>query len=995
MSERVGEPAPGSAIGTEGAVATPAVVDTADLASAKTLPASSVRAAISPNQQVARFSITELLGSGGMGQVFAARDPELDRLVAIKLLRPELSTLADARLRREARAMARLSHPHLVTVHEVGVHEGQLFIAMELIDGQTLRQWSRGKSWRDIVRVYIAAGRGLAAAHEAGVVHRDFKPDNVLVGDDGRVAVSDFGLAQTEAPSPNEDHAKPSGDDNLTQAGTLLGTLRYMAPEQLERRGADARSDQFAFCVSLWEALDAHPFDGTRSLPHDAATRLEAMTAAHARLKLPGVPRRIGRALVRGLALDPTARWPEMPALLAQLDAAVARRAKIVLAALVLGLIAIAISATWQLRTPATDPCSNVAEEVARVWRPGDGSKLLAAFATTGRPNASDSANRVAQLLDRRAAEWGTMRIGTCVAIKSDGRGREDLHVRQLSCLAAQLRELEAVVSTLMTKPTGETVDRSIRATLKLAPVADCANVAALLDQPVPPQDPAIEIRIDHLAVAIAKAKARDTLVGDLTQVTDLEREAAALHWDPLVAETAFLAGGIMYRRGDAAAAETKLRDAALAAARAHEDVIVGMALALATRAVVDGGRPHEALEIARAAELASARAGDPPLVHAEVKSALGDAYMALSKFDDSDRAYAKAVEILETSRASPHELARVMNSWANQLYERSDYARGVPLSNKAVATMRAVVGDHHPDLARVLHSNGNQQTEIHDYALARSRFEEALAIKESIFGSSDPTVAMTLHSLGNVYKDTDDYARASELYERALGIWLAKSGPANQNVLMARYSIAVNLKHQGKFAESLAQLEDVLSRRLANPNTTPVKIANTLHAIANAHTDLGDRAKAIEYESRALAIREKVLGPETSDVADSLGSLAASWAAGGDCVKARPAASRALAILRKQPSGDVGVIKASPLASLASCNARDGKLAEAIAGYREAIALVSSDRDARGEFELSLAELLWSTDRSGARALALSATQGHGSWAPRAKAWLASHPAP
>jgi|GEM_PF-2850808 len=272
-----------------------------------------------------RYIVLELLGAGGMGAVYSAYDPELDRKIAIKLLRPlEGGSKDDARVRlvREARAMARLSHPNVVIVHDVGALEDQIFIAMELVDGGTIRSWlGQSPSRREILDIFLKAGAGLAAAHDAGLVHRDFKPPNVLLGRDGRVRVADFGLVRSDK-APNTAAAESlrasptDGSEQETRAGTIMGTPRYMAPEQLDGDRCDARSDQFSFCVSLYEALyNVHPFEG---LPEE----LRASMRAGKIRPLPAIsaiPPWVGPALHRGLSPDSANRFPTMDALLAAL----------------------------------------------------------------------------------------------------------------------------------------------------------------------------------------------------------------------------------------------------------------------------------------------------------------------------------------------------------------------------------------------------------------------------------------------------------------------------------------------------------------------------------------------------------------------------------------------------------------------------------------------------------------------------------------------------
>ncbi|MFO7567366.1 MAG: serine/threonine-protein kinase [Enhygromyxa sp.] len=298
---------------------------------------------------VGRYEISSRLGAGGMGVVYRAHDPDLDRPVAVKLLHTDSSTddKARARMLREARALAKLSHPNVITVYDVGTDEGQVFVAMELVAGRDLRRWldeRREADWREVLELFIAAGRGLAAAHEVALVHRDFKPENVLVGDDGRVRVLDFGLARlhrpidvaTDAEGPRPDLQQTDGEQainiaqlptaaftgGLTETGAMIGTPLYMAPEIYAGKPADERSDQFAFCASLYEGL-------YRQLPFGART-----LAAHVEAVRQGrvvdppsdasVPASLGRIVARGLEPDPLARYPDMSSLLDALGSVIA-----------------------------------------------------------------------------------------------------------------------------------------------------------------------------------------------------------------------------------------------------------------------------------------------------------------------------------------------------------------------------------------------------------------------------------------------------------------------------------------------------------------------------------------------------------------------------------------------------------------------------------------------------------------------------------------------
>jgi serine/threonine-protein kinase len=254
-----------------------------------------------------------------MGVVYAAEDPRLGRKVALKLLHPALAEVAEEqqqRLLREAQAMARLSHPNVLPVFDLGTEGRQVFLAMEFIEGPTLAAWlkQRERTWREILGIFLEAGRGLAAAHQAGLVHRDFKPTNVLVGADGRPRVTDFGLVRVAATlEEGQPQASPrSAESTLTQTGTVAGTPAYMSPEQLAGRPVDARGDQFSFCVALYEALH-----GVRPFAADAPPEHRWMLRRPDRS--PRVPGYVRAVLARGLALEPAERFPSMDALLAAL----------------------------------------------------------------------------------------------------------------------------------------------------------------------------------------------------------------------------------------------------------------------------------------------------------------------------------------------------------------------------------------------------------------------------------------------------------------------------------------------------------------------------------------------------------------------------------------------------------------------------------------------------------------------------------------------------
>ena len=361
-----------------------------------------------------RYRLEHELGAGAMGVVHAAFDPDLHRRIALKVLRgANVTPNARERLLREARAMARLTHPNVVTVYEVGTANGRDFVAMELVSGETLAEWLRAtrRPLAAILDAFLAAGRGLAAAHAAGIVHRDFKPHNVLRSQGGRITVTDFGLARAsdDAPFPAPDASAPAGGEpgspsalaGLTATGSLLGTPAYMAPEQWRGGAVTAATDQFAYCVALWESLAGQrPYRGPTL--EDLRSQIERGPAA---LDASRIPRRVRGLLLRGLDPDPATRWPSMDALLARLVRA--RKTPGRALALTCGALAASAALTFALhsddaRAPA---CELPAHDPATVWS--------SAVATDLRARTSDAH---AAVLDAAYREWQAARSQACIA---------------------------------------------------------------------------------------------------------------------------------------------------------------------------------------------------------------------------------------------------------------------------------------------------------------------------------------------------------------------------------------------------------------------------------------------------------------------------------------------------------------------------------------------------------------------------------------------------
>jgi hypothetical protein len=399
---------------------------------AKTTPEQPRETYLARGTLVGRYVVLDVLGEGGMGVVYSAFDPELDRKVAIKLLQtqPGGSSGGDnkAWLVREAQALAKLSHPNVVAVYDVGTLSGdRVFVAMELVDGKTLRAWLKEKkpTWREVIPVMRAAGAGLAAAHAAGLVHRDFKPDNVIVGSDGRVRVMDFGLARFQL---DEDHVQPRESDKhieirsplserLTMAGTVVGTPAYMAPEIYEGHPADARTDQFAFGVTLYETLfRARPYEKKDLMPPVSAPKPKTPPEI-------GVPAAIQRVVMRAIAIGHAERYATMDELLAELAIDPHRRRRRIAIAAAAGVVlgGVTSGGMWLAHGRNAELCKGTERRLDGVWDAATRLAVEQSYLATKSPYAAVSFAGVGKGLDGYARRWTGVVTESCKATRIRG----------------------------------------------------------------------------------------------------------------------------------------------------------------------------------------------------------------------------------------------------------------------------------------------------------------------------------------------------------------------------------------------------------------------------------------------------------------------------------------------------------------------------------------------------------------------------------------------
>ncbi len=650
--------------------------------------------------RLGRYHVLERLGSGGMGVVFAAYDPDLDRKVAVKLLRVDRpGSDSQLRLLREAQALARLSHPNVVQVHDAGTLGDQVFVAMEFVRGHDLRAWLTGppRPQADILRMFVAAGHGLAAAHDAGLVHRDFKPENVLVGADGRARVADFGLARHGPDADPEAHpdadARPPQtalDVSLTATGAVLGTPAYMSPEQHLGQPADARSDQFAFCVALWEALyDRRPFVG--------GTYVELRTSVLAGTLVPPpagtrVPRRLGELLRRGLATEPGQRHASMHALLEALVRDPARARRRWLAGAVLSTMALGTAfafADW--RASAANVCSGGADELASTWNDERRAALSVALAAAPDP---DLAALTTAGLDRYTAEWIAAHRDACVDHHRSEQ-TDALFDARMRCLGRRRGALASAL-TVLTSPAATPPDAA-QVVAKLPRIATCDDRDAVLADAPLPEDPAAASAVRDLDVRLLAARTRHH-AGDIDGARTATREvidaARTLEFRPLLADALLAQGQIDMTAGDRSAAHAVLGEAHVHALAARRDEIA--AETAARQIFLDGalGRADAAFAAEPVARALADRLPAPAAALARLDNNLGVVHLARRDLGPAREQFTRATAAL--AHAPDIDAVEAGGYWTNLAMATTEPAARRAAFARAADILTGALGPNH-----------------------------------------------------------------------------------------------------------------------------------------------------------------------------------------------------------------------------------------------------------------------------------------------------------
>lgn len=932
---------------------------------------------------IGRYVLLERLGSGGMGVVFEAYDPDLDRRIAIKLLRVRARSRlerARARLLREAQALAQLSHPNVVSVHDVGTFEGRVFIAMELVGGQTLRDWlkERKRSRREIVDVFVGAGRGLAAAHAAGLVHRDFKPANAIVGADGRVRVLDFGIARASEPADSDDDFESSPRDletadsgvhalhtPLTEAGAIVGTPRYMAPEQHRGLRTDEHSDQFSFCVALYEALY-----GSRPFAGESAAELRASTTA-GRVQAPpagsNVPSRLRRLLLRGLSTAPADRYESMDELLSELrtDPAAARR-RVAAGLGVVALAAVTVFSVAHSTRSSKDSCQIPAPTLDRLWNEGRADEVLGAFRATGRSHADATAAKVGERLEAYSSAWRQMRDEACRATRDNGEQSERMLDLRMSCLDRRLAELDALATLFATEADPALVDNAASAASSLTSLRACADTEALDAAIPPPENPKLRAEVEELRAIVARVSALSWAAKfepALALARSVDDQASKLDYAPIRAEAKLELGQLLDSAGDSKAAEPVLREALRLAAEAGLDELVATGLIdLAWVIGYRGTRLDEAVVLAEMADLALLRAGDVPRLRAVLLSRLATLEEGRGDYDKAAEYQQDAIELKTNALGDEHlAIGTALNNMAEIRKAQGKLVEAKELYERSIEALKQELGEDHPNVGTAMSNFGGILWDIGDYERAQQMLFAGLAIEKATFGEKHHRIATTLTSIGGMFANQNKYDEARPYLDRAIEI--------QQEVLEPNHpELAMALHNRG--------------------------------TLAQGH---GDNEGAQVYFKRALAMFETILGPDHPHVAFPLLGLANTVAAQGQLDVALEHYQRAIAI-QEEALGRDHIDLGWSLTSLGQCYLEMKRPADAVEPLTRAVAIRESqpgDPTQLADSQLSLAEALWGGGRDRRRAVELAkAARAAFAAAPAeykedvdtADQWLAAH---
>jgi len=855
--------------------------------------------------RLGRYILLERLGQGAMGKVYLAYDPDLARQVAVKVLRRaalsggDLTRDPKRRFLREAQAAAQLVHPHVVGVYEAGVDDGVSFIAMEYVKGTTLKDAMRGGSeaparpWRELLDLFIQAGEGIAAAHAADILHRDFKPDNVLIDRHGRAKVADFGLASRASTPPGADSATAADpgqsldseaylssdglDAKLTTTGSVMGTPAYMAPEQHRTSRVDARADVYAFCASLFEGLY-----GERPFPGDTLRKVYRAKMAGA----PGlpdrgarVPRWLGEVVRQGLEPDPERRPGSMRALLDGIERArhrsVRRRWL-----MVGGLVAVAVGGLLLGRKLDKDQrvaaCETRGAVIDDSWSAEARRAMADGMRSSEAVDVEATIERVEPWLDRYADQWRERRVNTCLAatVERDPLWGPESRTKADWCFEARRLEFEGLVETL-TKADAAMVTYAVSAAAGLGDLGACADPVSVRHQVVPAAANEAEIvelmgglsRVDALAAVAAYEEA-------WALADALRSRAAEIGWAPLLVGVDRRRGYLAVKRGDYEQAEKLLEQAYFDGVRVEANYeALTAAEELSFLLAEFRARPEDGMRWSKHAAALLERLADPGELHrASNLNNRGVIEEFLRDFDASIAHHRESVAIRERELGAEHpDVARGLSNLASALRWKGDDHESLELFAKSIEIKERALGPEHPSVAMGLNNHGIMLREVKRYEEAEAQLRRALAIREHVYGREHTQVASGLNNLAIVLMSRDKLPEAQAAYRRSIEIWRNHEDGRHPELVLNLSNLGHAYMRSDDDEEARESLRAALDLAEAILEKDDPNLAYPLSGLATLAGRADDHQAAEDYLRRALEVRKAAYGESHFMVASTL----------------------------------------------------------------------------------------------------------------------------
>lgn len=978
--------------------------------------AETVTGQTAPPERLGQYEVTKRLGRGAFGEVYLGYDAELHRPAALKLLRGAAGPDAKARLRKEAQAMAALNHPALLTVYGFGEFEGRVFIAMEYAEHGTMRDWIRqARSTDEIVQQVAHAARGLHAAHQAGLVHRDVKPSNILIGNDGRARVSDFGLVYAEASLPT---LTSSGSGSAQTA--MGGTPPYMSPELFDPSPPTPRSDEFALCITLYELL----FDARPNWQQTIIDGVE-VPSTRPRPKAP-TPGWLRDVLIRGLKTDPNERYASLAELAKVLDEGRGRRARrqrLVGAAVV---VSIAAGLGWTARSSnAEAPCTTAESSLAGVWDQPRAAAIRSAIGNSELSFTDATWTTVKQTLDEYAARWVDAHQDTCAATEIRHERSPQLMDKAMACLERRKRQLAAFVGVLERGDAATIASAPLGAT-QLQHVSECTDLERLLSAaPPPPPERADAVATLGRTVADADALRQAGSVSDAAAMLDtVESLIETTDYEPLRQQYRFARASLASNRRQPEGEMSALLAAFASASRSgrRDDASKAaqrLAVALAWAGDYDAGARW--ITVAEAATDPS----DGAVANARLEMGRGTVTLLRGDPHQASRHYQAAVTLL-TKAFGPNDIRLIpaLRNLGNAQQDDGDYHRAQQTWEHALQLTTARLGPRHPEAATLIGNLAFLACELGQPDRGGQLAQQALEIEEQTYGANHPSVADALSVVARAARDLGHLQQSHTLLVRADAIYAsspdtaansartaaldglsdlaltrgdiaASAAYAERSVELSRASLPAdhpdlaaalsNLARvrsmQGRAAESLAgatEADEILLRRFGPDH--PLRI-DVLGVRSGALLYLDRYAEAIVASETQLRLVTEQLGADHPERAPALYNLALSHAAQHDYDDAERRYRESLAVLETEGATDDPGL-AYPLVGLARTLTATGRATEAIAPLQRALVVAQGHAQLTADAldALARALVLSDGDRKRAARYAADAATKYGS---------------